>query len=144
KESSAPGLANRVCQDVYMRNIPRANWLNVSAIALCIMLFWLTTTSPAANDGWLSGTIRAVGGGSLEGVVVSAQVSGEAITTSVFTDSDGRYFFPAMKAAPYHVRAQVIGYEESEADIALGPQVQKVNFALKQTGDLIPQLSGYQ
>ena len=75
---------------------------------------------------------------------LGAQVQGEPITTSVYTDADGRYYFPAMKSGRYRVWAQAVGFERAEASVALGRGVGTQTFTLKETTDLIPQLSGYQ
>ena len=120
------------------------SFVHVTVVATAAVVLFLTGRAQTANEGWLNGTIKATAGAPLEGVAVSAQVPGEAITTSVFTGADGRFFFPAMKAAKYKLRAQVIGYEASETELMLSAQAQKFDFTLKQTADLIPQLSGYQ
>lgn len=97
----------------------------------------------APESGWLSGTVVS-GNDPLEGVVVSARIQGEPTTTSVYTDRDGGYYFPALKSGRYRVWAQAIGFERAEAAIALGRGVSRQTFALKETADVIPQLSGYQ
>jgi virginiamycin B lyase len=118
--------------------------IGVSLAAACAVLVFPVSRTHAAGEGWLSGSVTSATGAPLEGAVVSAQVPGETITTSVYTGRDGRYFFPAMKPAKYHLRVQEIGFEESEADVNLGAQTQKADFRMKDTADLIPQLSGYQ
>jgi streptogramin lyase len=96
------------------------------------------------ENGWLSGRIVSASGSPLEGVIVSARIQGEPITTSVYTDADGRYYFPAMKRGHYRVWAQAVGFERAEGSVALGPGVGRQTFTLRETTDLIPQLSGYQ
>jgi cytochrome c5 len=49
-----------------------------------------------------------------------------------------------MKAGRYNVWAQAVGLERAEATANLGANTAKVDFTMKDTTDLIPQLSGYQ
>src|SRR6267143_2044075 len=44
----------------------------------------------------LNGTVRASTAESIAGVTVSAAAEGGTITTSVYTDEQGRYYFPSM------------------------------------------------
>lgn len=97
-----------------------------------------------AGEGLLTGTIKSASGTPLDGVAVSAQLPGEPITTSVYTGTDGRYFFPMMKSGKYNVWAQAIGLERAESTADLGTRTLKVDFTMKETTDLVPQLSGYQ
>src|SRR6516225_8246842 len=126
---------------------PRVSTKVTCGAVSVVALLFLTSRPQGASEGYLSGTITAAPGTNLEGVTVSAQIDGEPITTSVYTAADGRYFFPAMKPASYHIWAQVSGYERAEATIALGPQAKHLDFKLKADVDpenLIVQLSGYQ
>src|SRR5262245_55996671 len=84
------------------------------AIAGLVTLM-LALSAQGAGEGLLTGAITSATGSRLEGVVVSAQVEGDPITTSVYTGSDGRYFFPPMKSNHYKVWAQAIGLERAEA-----------------------------
>jgi streptogramin lyase len=97
-----------------------------------------------AGDNLLTGTVRSATGAPIEGVVVSAQVEGQPITTSVYTGKDGRYFFPALNGGHYMLWAQAVGLERAEAPADLGSGTSRVDFRMKETTDLIPQLSGYQ
>ncbi len=104
----------------------------------------VVSLSAQAQEGLLTGTVTSLNGAPIEGVAVSAQIEGEPITASVYTQSDGRYFFPAMKSGQYKVWAQAVGLERSESSARLGAAVQRVDFKMKDTADIIPQLSGYQ
>lgn len=106
--------------------------------------FALVLSVHGAADGLLTGTIKSTSGAPLEGVVVSAQVEGEPITTSVYTGADGRYFFPPMKSSHYKVWAQAIGLERAEAAADVTSGTKRVDFTMKETTDIIAQLSGYQ
>jgi len=97
-----------------------------------------------AEEGWLTGAVKSASGTPLEGVAVSAQAPGVPITTSVYTNADGRYFFPPMKAGRYDVWAQAIGLERVDATADLAAKPTRLDFTMKETTDLVPQLSGYQ
>src|SRR3984957_10434898 len=103
-----------------------------------------TTALWAADPTILAGTVTAPGGEKMGGVTVSAKAVGATITTTVFTDEAGAYYFPALPAGKYRVWAQALGFEtaNSEAELRTGG---RADFALKQITDnerLIPQLPG--
>jgi hypothetical protein len=128
----------------------RASPIRLLAVAqltlACAAYMWSGSAARGQEpaNGWLSGRVVSASGGPLEGVIVSARIQGESITTSVYTDADGRYYFPAMKSGRYRVWAQAVGFERAQAGVALGPGVAGQAFTLQETTDLIPQLSGYQ
>ena len=68
----------------------------------------------AASTAWadqlLTGSITSASGQKLEGVQISAKKEGTTITTSVYTDQNGEYFFPAMADGKYQVWAQTLGF----------------------------------
>src|SRR5207245_2309342 len=100
----------------------------VSTIALIALL----TTLPApalAGDVILSGTITAVGE-KMGGVTVSAKAEGQTITTSVFTDEAGAYYFPPLPSGKYRVWAQALSYETAKSTIDLSA-AKRQDFALK-------------
>ena len=51
---------------------------------------------PAFADALLSGTVKSSDGKAMGGVTVSAKPDGGTITTTVFTDDAGQYYFPAL------------------------------------------------
>jgi streptogramin lyase/mono/diheme cytochrome c family protein len=104
----------------------------------------VTLSVKGAEENLLTGTITSTAGAPIEGVAVSAQVAGEPITTSVYTGADGRYFFPAMKGSQYKVWAQAVGLERAEAVADLAAGTKRLDFKMKDTTELVPQLSGYQ
>src|SRR6266446_3111208 len=67
----------------------------------------------------LSGTISAAAGQKLEGVTVSAKREGSTITTSVYTDQSGNYYFPPLPAGSYRVWAQALGFEAGKGAVEL-------------------------
>lgn len=79
-------------------------------------------TGAEAADQLLSGVISSASGQKLEGVTVSAKMEGSTITTSVYTDQAGSYYFPPLPAGDYRVWAQALGFEttKSSVDLASG------------------------
>src|SRR6516225_10988040 len=75
--------------------------------------------SAASADQLLTGAIASAAGQKLEGVLVSAKKDGSTITTSVYTDLNGEYFFPAMADGKYQVWAQALGFETSKGEVEL-------------------------
>ena len=53
------------------------------------------------------------------GVTVSAKAEGSTITTSVYTDETGNYYFPKMAEGKYQVWAQAIKFETAKGNVAL-------------------------
>lgn len=113
-----------------------------TVVAAAALAFSLAVSG--AEEGVLTGTVKSASGSPIEGVAVSAQLPGEPITTSVYSGADGRFFFPPMKGGKYRVWAQAVGLERAEASADLAAKATKVDFAMKETADVIPQLSGYQ
>lgn len=122
----------------------RGTRFRTTLAALAATALGLSLSVRGAEDGLLTGTIKTASGSPIEGVAVSAQIPGNPITTSVFTGADGRYFFPAMPAGSYTVWAQAVGLERAEAKTDVGSRVSRLDFTMKETSDIIPQLSGYQ
>src|SRR6202790_3520537 len=75
--------------------------------------------SGASADQLLTGSITSASGQKLEGVQISAKKEGSTITTSVYTDQNGDYFFPAMADGKYRVWAQTLGFETSKGEVDL-------------------------
>jgi hypothetical protein len=57
----------------------------------------------ALADQLLSGSVTSATGQKLEGVQVSAKKEGSTITTHVYTDQNGDYFFPTLPEGKYNV-----------------------------------------
>jgi len=122
----------------------RRTRLHVSLAAMATAALAFAYSAQGAEEGMLTGTIKSASGKPIEGVVVSAQIPGEPITASVYTGADGRYFFPPLKSGKYTVWAQAIGLERAESSADIATKATKVDFTMKDTTDIIPQLSGYQ
>jgi len=76
-------------------------------------------TDALAADQLLTGTITSPSGEKLEGVTVSAKQEGTTITTSVYTDETGNYFFPPLAGGKYQVWAQALGFETTKSPVDL-------------------------
>ena len=90
----------------------------------------------------LAGTITSGDGKKMEGVTVSTRAAGSNITTSVFTDSDGEYYFPSLPAGRYTVWAQAQAFDAGRAALAIGAAGSRRDFVLKPITDFEAQLSG--
>ena len=73
----------------------------------------------ASADQLLTGSITSASGQKLDGVQVSAKKEGSTITTSVYTDQNGEYFFPAMADGKYDVWAQTLGFKTAKGAVDL-------------------------
>jgi virginiamycin B lyase len=78
-----------------------------------------SASSASAADQILYGAIASPAGQKADGVTVSAKREGSTITTSVYTDATGNYYFPPMPAGKYRVWAQALGFEQSKALVDL-------------------------
>ena len=79
----------------------------------------LLATAAMADDQLLTGAISSASGQKLEGVTVSAKQEGSTITTSVYTDESGNYYFPPLPAGKYQVWAQALGFETARGAVEL-------------------------
>src|SRR5262245_22988657 len=70
-------------------------------------------------DQLLSGVISSRSAGKLEGVAVLAKLEGSTITTSVYTDETGHYYFPRLPGGKYRVWAQALGFETARSSVDL-------------------------
>ena len=86
--------------------------------ALCLSLAVITSSADAAQVV-LSGSIKSAAGEKMEGVTVSAKAEGSTITTTVFTDETGAYYFPPLEAGKYKVWAQALSFETAKSDVDL-------------------------
>ena len=112
------------------------NLSTVSAVAL-----FASFALPAQADSLLSGTVKNKDGAAMAGVTVSAKMDGSPITTTVFTDQTGRYYFPEMVDGKYRVWAQAIAYDTGKSDVALNG-AKSQDFTLQSFADFVKQLPG--
>ena len=119
-----------------MRNPQR---VLLAALMIAAAATWVTAAEAA--DATLSGTIASAAGEKLGGVTVSAKPAGGTITTTVFTDEAGAYYFPPLPAGKYRVWAQAVSFDTAKADVDLAATRQQ-GFVLNPTKDLVRQLPG--
>ena len=86
--------------------------------------------APAYADALLSGTIKSPDGKAMGGVTVSAKPDGGTITTTVYSDDAGRFYFPALPNGSYHVWAQALSYQTAKGTVDLSTN-RKQDFSLK-------------
>src|SRR5690242_17042969 len=90
-------------------SMKRAASFWVIALAAIIVIgvassVWVPKALHAATSGaHLTGSVKSATGEKLGGVTVSAKMEGSTITTTVFTDEQGNYYFPAMDGGKYRV-----------------------------------------
>ncbi len=93
----------------------------------------------------LTGRVSSDQEGPMEGVVVSARMSGSTISTSVVTNNEGRYSFPAAKLEPgsYGLKIRAIGYElagPGAVDVRAGATA-RADLRVSPTRNLAAQLT---
>jgi len=128
-------------------SIVRRNRIGLAALgvlafsALAMIIIQPSRSQAAPNGMLLTGLVTSTSGEKMGGVVVSAQAGGKLIITSVDTDDQGRYYFPAMDAGSYNVWAQAVGYETGRGQVNLNGAVRSQNFSMKSMPDFLKQLS---
>ena len=107
--------------------------MNSLRFVLCTISTALLAVTAHA-DQLLSGTVTAKAGGALDGVTVSIKREGSPITTSVYTDAQGNYYFPALPEGKYNVWANALGFEHARATVTLDAK-RKQNLTLAPITD---------
>jgi streptogramin lyase len=117
---------------------------HMAGLALGTALSLILPAMAAAADGLISGTVTSAAGESMGGVTVSAKAEGATITTTVFSDAAGSYYFPPLPAGKYRVWAQALGFAtaKSEADVAAAPRQDFVLQPLTDFEARVRQLPG--
>jgi streptogramin lyase/mono/diheme cytochrome c family protein len=90
----------------------------LASVASLVLAAALMPTAASA-DQLLTGAITGPTGQKMEGVLVSAKKEGSTITTSVYTDLNGEYFFPALPDGKYRVWAQTLGFQTNKGEVDL-------------------------
>jgi virginiamycin B lyase len=98
-----------------------------------------------AADAGLGGRASSAEEGAMEGVLISAQKEGSTIRTTVVTDAQGRYAFPAARLDPgtYKITIRAVGYEldgGASATVEAG-KAATADLGLKKTANLAAQLT---
>ena len=101
----------------------------------------LTPLSARAADALLSGAITSAAGEKLGGVTVSAKAEGSTITTTVFTDEAGSYYFPPLPTGKYRLWAQALTFATAKSEVDLAA-AKKQDFKLDTLADFERQLPG--
>src|SRR5579871_23432 len=92
----------------------------LATLAVFSISIMLPIAARAASDGMLlTGVVKSTAGARMGGVTVSVKMDNSTITTSVYTDDDGAYYFPAMGAGHYAVWAQADGFETARGEVEL-------------------------
>lgn len=117
---------------------------NLTGASLLAIAMALGAPTLAHADALLSGAVTAASGEKMGGVLISAKAEGSTITTSVYTDESGHYYFPALPDGKYRLWAQALKYETAKANAALAKTAHQ-DFTLKpmqNQQDWIRQLPG--
>ena len=117
-----------------------------------VVAVFSSASGNASSVGSLAGTVKSADGQPMEGVAVSARADGPTtITTTVYTNQEGRYMFPPltspMERGQYHVWAQAVGFAAGRATARLSAgQPVAQDFTLTPIEDFAKgkQLSGVE
>jgi streptogramin lyase len=118
-------------------------WPRVFGLLAALLYVGVSAAQAASlSSTGLMGTVKSSDGKPLEGVPVSAKAQGSTITTSVYTNQNGEYYFPVLPDGQYRIWAQTVGFELTRAEqtISSGKKIQQ-DFALKPFTDAWKQLS---
>ncbi len=108
-----------------------ARSLIVAKLSVIAALF---ASAPCLADELLSGTVKSADGKAMGGITVSAKPDGGTVTTTVFTDENGRYYYPALPAGHYRVWAQALSYRTAKGQVDLSAN-RKQDFSLAPMND---------
>jgi streptogramin lyase len=95
----------------------------------------------------LTGTVKSDLGEKMAGVTVSAKRAGQTITTSVFTDDQGNYYFPKLATGKYRAWAQAEGFDAGRTEVDLDEASRHQDFTLiakKDPQEIVKQMTGQE
>jgi streptogramin lyase len=116
--------------------------LTLFALVLAISLSVPTVFSQRAQ-GRIRGTITGIDGKPLEGVSVSVRGQDEPYATTVFTNEQGVFVFPALSNnSKYSLWAQAQGFQTLKTEVNIGKQLPTMQ--LKPLEDFSKQLTGVE
>jgi virginiamycin B lyase len=120
---------------------PKLFWHGVAVGLLAAGL----TAGEARAQAALTGVVSSNEEGAMEGVLVSVKREGSTITTTVVTDAQGHYSFPAARIEPgkYTISIRAVGYKLDSAktvDVPAGG-TGAADLKLGKVKTLVPQLS---
>jgi hypothetical protein len=98
-------------------------------LASATALAAIVAAAPAFANALLSGNVKSADGKAMGGVTVSAKSQGGTITTTVFTDETGNYYFPELPDGHYRVWAQALSYQTDKGEVDLSTN-RKQDFTL--------------
>jgi virginiamycin B lyase len=117
----------------------------LAAGAAAAVLLGLPQALRAQAPAPLSGQVASQEEGAMEGVLVSARMANATVTTTVVSDAQGRFSFPAGRLAPgrYTLQIRAIGYEldGTQAVEVAADKPAAVDLKLRKTRKLAAQLS---
>jgi streptogramin lyase len=91
-------------------------------------------THAQAADVLLSGSVSSASGQKMSGVGVSAKAEGGTMTTTVYTDEAGSYYFTPLPAGKYRVWTQALGYRTAKSQVDLSAN-RRLNLKLARLAD---------
>jgi streptogramin lyase len=116
------------------RSVHGVTWTAIAAAA------GLAAFAPQATaDVLLSGAVASAAGEKLGGVTISAKAEGSLITTTVYTDEAGAYYFPPLPEGKYKVWAQALSFETAKGEVDLSAP-KRQNFTLNPITDFNRQV----
>src|SRR5206468_5353352 len=71
------------------------------------------------NYASVSGRVTDATGAVVQGARVTARQTDTNLTTTLFTDREGRFRFPYLRVGPYEVRVQQQGFAEAARSVTL-------------------------
>jgi streptogramin lyase len=118
-------------------------WILISGLCAAVLWAGLHAQTPSPANTGLVGTVKSADGKPMEGVAVSARArQGRTITTSVWTDQNGQYYFPTLDDGQYQIWAQAVGFDRPVAEQTMaGDRKVEQNFTLKPIQNYLFQLS---
>jgi streptogramin lyase len=116
----------------------------IATTALAAAFFAPRLVKGAESGAILTGMAKSSSGEKMAGVTVSARVEGSSITTTVFTDDQGNYYFPPLHPGKYQVWAQADTFQTARGSVDLAATPQHQDFTLLPLKDFARQLTGDQ
>src|SRR5689334_2078248 len=122
-------------------------WLHVAVVLASVLAAGRVdrARAQAAPPTALAGRVTSAEEGAMEGVLVTVKKNASTIATTVVTDRQGRYRFPASRLEPgaYTVRVRATGWDLDGApavDVVSG-KTATLDLKLQKTRDLAAQLT---
>ncbi len=117
----------------------------LAGVCLTFVMGATVDLSLAQGAAALTGVVTSDQEGPMEGVLVTAKKAGATIATTVVTDKEGRYSFPASRLEPgdYTIKIRAAGYDldgKGAAQVA-ADKASTADLKLKKTHNLSAQLT---